>query len=352
MPARTWIVRTLLVLGGALFALVCIEGAVGLALSHPRVLAWRDGTVGRALAHARGYYVDQDRKIVQYMPECSRYDPEVTYTLIPGAKCRVANREHVVEYAANRAGLRDSDEALSNPPIVVIGDSHAMGWGVRSEEAFPKRLQGILSRPVLNTGMSSFGTVREFALLERLRLPSAKTLVIQYSDNDFLENKPYIDDGALEILPEWQYRAVVEAHRRWTRYYPFKHVIGGILSVAHPVIPERLLGSPPPGDVVREARYFLEVLLRHRATLEGKTVVVLEISSYGRMDGRFVAAVRHLLSEPRYSPLAEWVRTLDVASALGPGDYYLLDDHMRASGHEKVAQLLAAELKRGKAGTP
>src|SRR5262245_59822471 len=136
MPERTWIARGLLVLGGALLSLLCVEGILGFVLSHPRVLASRDGTVGRALAHARDYYVDHDRKIVQYLADCARYDPEVTYTLIPGTRCRVVNREHVVEYAANRAGLRDTDEALVNPPIVVIGDSHAMGWGVPSEEAF------------------------------------------------------------------------------------------------------------------------------------------------------------------------------------------------------------------------
>jgi hypothetical protein len=40
-----------------------------------------------------------------------------------------------------------------------------------------------------------------------------------------------------------------------------------------------------------------------------------------------------------------------VSSALTPSDYYLLDDHMKASGHAKVARLVAAEVKR-RDGTP
>ena len=351
VPARTWMTRALLVLGGVLVPLLCIEAVFGFALSHPRVLASRDGTVGKALARAREYYLDQDRKVVQYLPDCARYDPEVTYTLIPGATCRVANREYTVEYAANRAGLRDSDEALARPEIVVVGDSHAMGWGVRSDEAFPKRLQTILNRSVLNAAISSFGTARELILLERLKLPSVRALVIQYADNDFPENKQYVDNGALAILPEWQYRAVVEEHRRWTRYYPFKHV-AALFRMARLAMPERPPASPPRDTVVLEARYFLDVLLRHRAALGGKTVVVLEINAYERMDGRFVAAVRDLLAQARYAPLAPRISAIDVSGALGPADYYLLDNHMRAAGHEKVAQLVAAELKRRMAGAP
>ena len=99
----------------------------------------------------------------------------------PGHTCRVAGREYVVEYTANRAGLRDSDHALSGAEIVVLGDSHGMGWGVRGEQSFPKRLQEITGRRVLNASMSSYGTAREMTLLERLALP-AGTLVIQYSD--------------------------------------------------------------------------------------------------------------------------------------------------------------------------
>jgi hypothetical protein len=284
------------------------------------------------------------------MSECTRYDRDVSYTLIPGVKCRVVNREHTVEYAANRAGVRDSDDSLSSPDVVVIGDSHAMGWGVRAEESFPKRLQEIMHRTVLNAAMSSFGTVRELRLLERLNLPSPRTLVIQYSPNDFAENKHYVENGALDILPEWQYRAVVEEHRRWTRYYPFKHLTTSLSSIGRPTTSLRA-SAPWAADALGEAGYFLDVLLRHRAAVEGRIVVVIEIDAYHENDSRFVASVRELLAERRYASLAPWISAIDVSAALTRGDYYLLDDHMRAIGHAKVARLVAAEVKR-RDGTP
>jgi hypothetical protein len=348
--APAWITNGLLVLGGIVLMLLCVEGIFAFALSHPEILASKDGTVGDALAYARDYYANQDRKLVQYLADCAQYDREVTYTLIPGRKCRVASREYVVEYAGNRAGLRDGDEALSRPEIVVVGDSHAMGWGVRGEESFPKRLQAMVSRPVLNASMSSYGTVREMMLLERLVLPSTRTLVIQYSDNDFIENRPFVERGALDILPEWQYRAVVREHRLGTRYYPFKYT-SSLLSIDSLAAPWRRPPSPQ-SDNVDEAPYFLEVLLRHRAGIEGRTVVVIEINAYNRNDGRFVSALRGLLAQPRYAPLARWVTAIDVSRALGPADYYVLDGHMRAAGHEKVARLVAAELERRKALGP
>ena len=343
--APAWITNGLLALGGIVAVLLCVEGIFAFALSHPQILASGDGTVGETLAYARHYYVNQERKLVQYLADCAQYDREVTYTLIPGRTCRVAGREYVVEYAANRAGLRDSDETLSRPEIVVIGDSHGMGWGVRGEESFPKRLQEMTGRPVLNASMSSYGTAREMTLLERLALPSARTLVIQYSDNDLIENRPYIERGALDILPEWQYRAVVREHRLGTRYYPLKYastLLGGLTA------PWRRPSSPQSDDV-DEAPYFLEVLLRHRASVEGRTVVVIEINAHNQNDGRFVGALQRLLAEPRYAALARWVTTLDLSRALAPGDYYVLDGHMRAAGHEKVARLVAAELERRKA---
>ena len=108
----------------------------------------------------------------------------------------------------------------------------------------------------------------------------------------------------------------------------------------------------PPRDNGTEARYFLDVLLRHRATIEARRVVVIEINFHDHNDGRFVEALRGLLAQPRYASLAPWITAIDVSPTLQPGDYYLLDTHMRATGHEKVAELVAAEVTRRTAAAP
>src|SRR6185436_6931880 len=93
---------------------VTVEGLILLVLAHPRLLLASDG----ALGIARRYYMANVQHIVQFLPPCAVYDPEVTYTLRPGARCTVVNSEHTVEYAANRAGLRDDDASLDHPTVV------------------------------------------------------------------------------------------------------------------------------------------------------------------------------------------------------------------------------------------
>ena len=318
-----------------------MEAAVELVLRYPGLLP-SQGALGKPLMLATQYYRRRSRWLVQFVPECARYDPDLSYTLRPGGNCRVVNRDHVVEYRANRAGLRDTDAALEKPDIVVLGDSHAMGLSVVTDSTFPEQLERRLGRPVLNAAISSYGTARELTLLERLELPPFRVLVIQYCDNDFGENWAYVERGTLAIMPEERYDSMVETHRRITRYYPFKHVTS-LLGEWRGVV------QPPAVEAVSvtdaaEARYFLEVLLRHRPLLENKTVIVLELNGHEREDERFIQALRHRLAEPRYAELSESVVPLDASQVLEASDYLVLDGHMRPQGHTKVARLLAEEL--------
>jgi hypothetical protein len=138
---KPWLVNGLLLVGSLLVTLLLFEGLGGLILSYPWLVAAKDGSANHALNVLRQYYITNDRSIVQYEPDCFRYDPELTYTLKPESTCTVVNREHTVEYRANRQGVRDSESALDHPSIVVVGDSQAMGWGVAQSESFPKVLE-------------------------------------------------------------------------------------------------------------------------------------------------------------------------------------------------------------------
>ena len=214
-----------------------------------------------------------------------------------------------------------------------------------STEAFPKLLQRDLDVPVLNAAISSYGTARELALVERLRVGDFKALVIQYSDNDFEENIYLVDRGRLDVMSEAKYQALIAEHARDTRYYPFKYV-RNLISIAQPLLPWRKPAAPPPDSNAEEARYFLEVLLKHQALVQGKVVVLLELNDYNRNDDRFTGAVARLLDEPRFAPLKPIVTVVDVSKVLTTADYYVLDDHMRPSGHSRVAKAVEHELTR------
>jgi hypothetical protein len=325
--APAWIANGLLVLCGVASVVLCVEGIFAFALSHPQILASSDGTVGEALAYARGYYVNQDRKLVQYLADCAQYDWEDLHTRSGHVPRR---RSRAWSSTRRQRGSRDSDDALSGAETSSWA-THGMGWGVQGDRASSACKRS--GRRVLSA--SSYGTVRE---MTSGAAGAGGTVVIQYSDNDFVENKPYVDHGTLDILPEWQYRAVVREHGLATRYYPFKHAISLLTAPWH---------GPPPSlesDQGAEASYFLEVLLRHRASLEGKTVVVMEIGAYDQNDRRFIGPCG-ARSPGATCGAARWLTAIDLSDA-PRGDYYVLDGHMKPSGHEKVARLLAAELDR------
>ncbi len=350
--AADFLKNLLLVLASVLVSLALVEGALGLALSYPALFAAPDGTPSSLLLILRNYHERAERRIVQFLPECARWDGELTYTLKPGA-CEVANREHTVRYAANRLGLRDTDAALADPEIVVVGDSYAMGWGVAQDDAFPRRLAQSLGAPslgakVLNAAISSYGTAREMILLERLARESgagaAPVLVIQYNDNDDEENRAYVAAGGrLAVTPEAAYRALVERHAATFGYWPGKHV-RGVAGLA--LVTIRRAGRPRADTTLDQARAFLDTLLLHRRQIEGRIVIVLVLTARERLGSGFLARARELVAQEPYRALAPALSFLDLAPLLGPQDFFVLDEHLNPTGHGRVAAALAGEIAR------
>ena len=342
---RNVLVNATLVAGSVLASLAAAEGAIAYALDHPEILTAPSGGETKLLALARDYYMSWDRRIVQFLPACARYDPQLSYTLKPG-ECMVENREHRVHYQINREGLRDDEDALVRPAVVVTGDSHALGWGVARDDALSRRLGMLLRVKTLNAAQSSYGTARELALIERLDLSAAKAIIIQYCNNDFDENQAFAATGTLGIISSQQYAAIVADHVNDTRYYPFKY-LRILLSIARQTMRSRDLEPPAPEPTnAQEARAFLDVLLRHEKTLKGRAVVVTEINEPHDMEPGFIIAARELLKESRYAGLSPVVSFVDLAPVLTANDYYMLDDHMRPTGHAKAALAIGAELKR------
>ena len=93
-------------------------------------------------------------------------DQTLTYIGQPNGRCRFDNLEFRTTQRFNSLGVRDSEAALVRPRSIVIGDSHAMGWGVEAGERYSHLLSPQL-QPSLNLAIASYGTARELRLLER-----------------------------------------------------------------------------------------------------------------------------------------------------------------------------------------
>jgi len=166
-----------------------LEGVLGLLLAVPSFLP------EKALGFTRVLYKTSGIELIHLEPECARYDPELLYTLRPG-QCVFSNWEFSTEIRVNSLGVRDDEASLRTPEIIVLGDSHALGWGVDQDEVFAQRIERGSPFTVLNTGISSYATVRQMRLLDRIDTTNLKYLIVQYCDNDYRENKEfYANEG-------------------------------------------------------------------------------------------------------------------------------------------------------------
>src|SRR5262245_46820145 len=315
---------------------ICAEAAIELILRHPQAWPGLFRPANR-INHIKNYYMGFDRSIVQFRPDCAMYDDALIYRLRPGT-CTVRNREHTVEYAINHAGVRDTDDKLTDHSILVIGDSMAMGWGVARDATLSERLAALTGRKVLNAAISSYETVREMRLLRQLVQPDSEYIVIGYDNNDYFDNWTYLADGVLPRIDHASYDAIVRNHLRDARYYPFKH----LRRFAETVL--RTPSRTAPALVERPgfaAMAFLAILDSQRDLLRARHVIVFEANAWNNNSSQFADALRHAaVRSPLLGELAS-LHVLDASTVLTDDDYFLIDDHMRGSGHAKIARLLA-----------
>lgn len=326
-----------LVTASLVVALAVAEAAFALLLSRPGSLRRLPANV---LGHLRAYHIAHERTLLQALPECARYDPEVFYTLRPGT-CRFTSREFDTVVRVNRAGLRDDEASLEAPEVVVAGDSFALGWGVAAEESFPSVLERLTGRRVLNAGVPSFGTVREMRLLDRLDTSALRWLVVQYADNDARENWDFFRWGHLPVSGEELFTADVQRRSRPRRYWPGK--------IAATIVRSAVSGSAdgpglPPDD---QARHFVNALGRGtKKDLSGVEVIVLQLSGYHAPRNGFEAAVLREASRSGHPEFVRRLSVLELWGTLGPDDFMVLDDHLNARGHGRLAERLAERIPR------
>ncbi|WP_420572414.1 hypothetical protein [Kordia sp.] len=300
-------------------------------LSHPEDLN------GRMKIASQNYYMKYGRQIIQYEPAMAMYDETLFYKLKPGI-FTFKNREFNVTFKVNSLGVRDDESSLDNPKIVVLGDSHAMGWGIEQKETFAALLAKETQSKVLNTGISSYGTVREFQLLNQIKKDSLQYIVLQYCDNDYPENHSYYQNGNfLNISSKNVYDDVSSEHRSKGSYHIFKHVLK---------FPKLLVNANTESEVNQkmpddEVEVFLNVIQQANVLNDNIKLIVFNVNGR-RTTSHFIDALKLTLQDEKWKKLATQIIPLDVSAGLTAEKYHILDDHMNAKGHAFVA----SELKK------
>jgi lysophospholipase L1-like esterase len=343
-PARRRALKAIgLVVYNLVAATLLFEGIIVALLHSPRVVGSAPVPLRRSIQQVYRHF---NRSLIQFDPACARYDAGLAYTLKPGG-CTFENIEFRNEYRINRAGVRDEEVSLDAPEVIVIGDSHAMGWGVEQDEALPQVLGRKLGRKVLNAAVSSYGTVREVRMLDRVDTSRLRVLVVQYSDNDLPENRTFrLDANHLPIMSEEQYQTIARHYASQRSYYPGKYVYRLLMKMLRLEEPEPDQVRMEPATPEQEAQLFLNALrYGGKAVPDDVQVVVFEINEQIRPARPFIPALDRMRKRNDLPPLFHRLIALDVAPNLTTDDFYRLDDHMNARGHEKVAAAVAEAIR-------
>ena len=277
-----------------------------------------------------------------YDPACSKYDFDVNYRFKDG-QCRHRSWEFDVTIRGNSQGLPDDESSLLAPEIIILGDSYAAGWGVEQEQAFPAQLEQLSGKKVLVAAAPSYATGRELILLEQLDRSAVKTVIIQYSENDAFENFEVFKNGEVQPIHHMVYRSISQTNLKRKRYleqpyFPGKYVYLVYLALQQPTAP-----APPDDD--SKAEHFLGIIARSElGKMDNVNIIVLSVNQEHIPDQGFIDALTARLSSEPDPGFYSRVTAIGTTDALTTEDYFILDDHLRPSGHQKVAELLMETL--------
>ena len=351
-PLPPWILNSGLAIAASLLALLAFETYLYAGLAFPSLLGTSLYTTG-TLNFLRSYYLDDDRNIIQALPQCAVYDAQLLYTLRPGG-CRFSNREFATWLSVNAMGFRQTTQMDGPPRIAVLGDSHAMGWGVEDHETFASLIEQSLGEKVANLSVSSYGTARELLALSRSKLKGVRTIIIAYSYGDAKENTDYLLHGTRQADID-VFRFLQDQQRE--PYRPFR-LLESLVHGAPENMRVREEGAPGKEYLLRdlreEAATFIALLRRFEKELNNKAIIVFEVNGYNENSPRFMQQVRTEFEKVRKSgiDMRFSLHTVDVSEILSEQSYFVLDDHINAIGHAQVARVLVETIRRLRSKVP
>lgn len=321
------LVNTLMVV----IVLALFEGFFFVLINSPRLLK----ECPMRIRNMVGYLYVRQRPTIQYEAACASYDPLLGYRLKPGS-CIFGGREFTNEYRINSLGLRDDEDSLDRPEVVVAGDSYAMGWGVDQRDTFAKKLEEKTGLKVLNTAISSYGTAREMIMASLVPRERLRWLIIQYCSNDREENEAFERNGyRLKTMDPDEYRRFTELYRQSQAYYPGKYL--------YMKIKKRLDEWQAPReqreDNKDEVDLFLGTLINGPMDLRRVQLIVFALNGRDPDDNRrFPTELKKRIAWGDYPPYIKGMTVLDFSDLLKDQHFYVLDDHLNAAGHETIAK--------------
>ncbi len=302
-----------------------------------------------ALQEYYGYY---NQNSIEFDKRCSQYDPMLSYTMIPNKEVVFSNFEFDNRYLTNELGLRDDNNSLKAPPIICLGDSYTLGWGVEQEETFCNKLQANTGMKVLNAGISSYGTARELINFTRLDRSNLRYLLIQFCFNDTTENEVFIKNNyVLPIMSSIKYDSLASSLRWRLTYFPFKHILTlprtYLRTISEPK--NKTVAPPEATRFERYAENFIKSLRQFSSRNDSFKIIVFGLSGLNvDREGIFMKLLREKTSAD--SIALPQIEFLNMTPFLTSEHFYRMDKHLNLKGHAKVGEILSNKVKEENRG--
>lgn len=282
-------------------------------------------------------------------PSFTIYDPFYGKTLKKSFSARRITPEFTMRFTTNSDGFRGSELGIpSSRPILFLGDSFTMGYGVNDGEEFPALVRKALSErsskvvSVINAGMGDNGNGRwvKFLRAEGKRY-NPGLVVLQIHANDFQDNirerlfersptgelieLPVPSPGANRMI-----QSLVEGVPGLANSY----LIGLVRQVSWP-------SNSPYGDPDSES----SPVNSDRTSLEEQLLFRLleEVLTICEDQGWQILAVLVDIPDERLAKMEKFFSVRDVLTVVIPTKqdrpdlYYKVDGHWNASGHSFAA---------------
>jgi len=296
-------------------------------------------------------------------PSFTIYDPVYVKSNKRSFTCIRIAPEFTIQFTTNSLGFRGPEpEVFPYRPILFLGDSFTLGYGVNDGEEFPELIRKILVRnygknqvPVINAGLYNNGNGRwvKFLRNEGKRF-NPRMIVLQLCGNDFEDNvnerlfnlTSSGDLVELTVGPPSKVRMIkklIEAipHLPYSRLVGLARQLPGVRDInRNSNLPnsENKMSSKSAAGYKEQLTFRLVTEVLRICEHEGWPVLMIFVPT---KKGQPLVGLETILRRSS-------IPLIKVPSKNErPNLYYLVDGHWNASGHAFVADLIADELLSG-----
>ena len=267
------------------------------------------------------------RNIWQNNANCVDFvDSELKYVPKIGS-CEFNNPEFKTRLNFTKNGRDQKNDNKSKNLIAFIGDSVTMGWGVNDHETFSNLVESNTNYKTYNLGVSSYGTYRELIRLKQNEnFNKIEKVFIQYHRNDLDENQHYFSQDESNNNGKEMLNNKI---RNFNEKQFILKAIKNSISKNHKYIFQKEKEKKPIDFI--EHQYYLEKIINN-FDLKNKEVYIFYVNDFNR---KFTNFPNKKVNNITYFSIE-----------LEKNDFYKIDDHPNANGHNKIANQIIELINR------